>query len=286
MEHREPLRATVELLDSRGPEANAVRLRPTSSGWTRCSLLLDEPDRLTQWQARVVESFAATYPGSEPAGLARAAAGSVLDWYAYVPGFLVGSMFHLARRVPEATPELTAIRTDPAEHWVDGTALLGTRFWCLPGDPDAGHRDATVVGTEGELAGVARAQVRSHADRFLAAYRPLGRLPRRALLGAFFDALDTAAWEVEGLATARSCVRSARTLLPGRTREFADASRMYALTDTLGRVHPAQRRVGCCESYRITQSCFGCPRTTDAERAEQAADWPDPVQLTTDLSED
>ena len=54
--------------------------------------------------------------------------------------------------------------------------------------------DATAVADEPALAAVLRAQVRAHADAFLAQHPSRGRLPRRTLLGAFTDGMDTGLW--------------------------------------------------------------------------------------------
>lgn len=199
----------------------------------------------------------------------------VLGDYAAICGQLGGGLYGLDRRVPRLDPFSLAFRRHPAEGWPQALALLDRRFWCLPGDPDAGHPDATVVADEPALAAILRAQVRAHADAFLATYEPGVRLPRRSLLGVFFDGLDGGSWIVAG-SPERALADSAR-VLPGRTPEFKDASLLYRLVDARGREHVTRERVSCCYAYKLGggEPCFTCPRTSIAERVERAATWPD-----------
>lgn len=269
---------SLAVLDTIEPDMNAVRLGiPRGEGeWTTCADVIESPDYLRAWQQAVAVQLAESFSAPERQ-IAITAAACVLDWYAYAPGFLAGALFHVARRVPDVTPEAVAFRRDPGEHWISGTALLTTTFWCLPGDPAAHEEDASVVDHEQDLAAIAREQVRLHADRFLATYDPGVRLPRRALRGVFFDSLDSAPWIAEELAPGSSCLESAEVLLPGRTEHFADRSRLYELTDLDGRRHISRRRVACCESYRIEpggEGCLDCPRTSDARRAELSTALP------------
>ena len=110
-----------------------------------------------------------------------------------MPAELGGALFRLARRVPRLDRDAVAFRL-AAEAYPDAYALLDARFWCLPTDPAADHPDATAVADEPALAAVLHAQVRAHADAFLAEHPSRGRLPRRALLGAFTDGVDTGLW--------------------------------------------------------------------------------------------
>lgn len=272
------LSETVALLDTIEPDMNAVRLGiPAGQGaWNLCAAVIEDQRYVLRWQDAVAEQLSQIY--STPASRVDVtAAACVLDWYAYAPGFLAGAMFHVARRVPNVSPEVLAFRRDPVEHWISGTALCDDRFWCLPDDPGADDDGAHVVADEAALAAIARAQVRAHADRFLASYEPGVRLPRRALMGVFFDSLDSGPWIAEPLAPGASCIESSRLLLPGRAEHFTDRSRMYELTDLKGRTHISRRRVACCESYRIEPDgagCFDCPRTNDTRRSELATDFP------------
>ncbi|WP_146001131.1 hypothetical protein [Brevibacterium sp. Mu109] len=273
------LQETVALLDTIEPTMNAVRLGiPSTQGtWDLCTSVIKDQRYVRRWQDAVSEELARIY--STPASrVGVTAAACVLDWYAYAPGFLVGAMFHIARRVPNVAPEVVAFRRNPVEHWISGTALCDNRFWCLPDDPAADDKEAHVVGDEVALAAIARAQVRNHADRFLASYDPGVRLPRRALTGVFFDSLDSGPWIAEPLAPGVSCIDSSRLLLPGRADHFTDQSKLYELTDLKGRSHISRRRVACCESYRIEPDgagCFDCPRTSDNRRTELATNFPD-----------
>jgi hypothetical protein len=168
----------------------AFRVGPPGdpTGWTRC----DEVDaaHVAGWEARVATALEAEHGRSHPS----TAAAYVLDWCAGLPGHVGGAFFRLARRVPRLDRASLAFACEPVERYPDRVALLDRRFWCLPDDPAAGHPAATAVRDLDALADVLRAQVRAHADEFLAGYRGGARLPRRHLLGAFFDGLDVGVW--------------------------------------------------------------------------------------------
>jgi len=241
------------------------------AAWTRCTDV--DSTYVAEWERAVAERHRADYGGSDP----RAAAGYVLGWYAFLPGLLGGRLYARSRRVPRLDARALAFHLDP-EHWPDAVALLDERFWCLPGDPAANDARATVVEDDAALAGVLRAQVRAHADAFLAGYRPGAKLPRRGLLGAFFDGLDQGvrSGHRPGPAARAAALADAATVLPGRTPEFAEASTLHELTDDRGRTHLVRERVSCCYYYRLPDgggTCFTCPRTPAAERAARAAEW-------------
>ena len=153
-------------------------------GWTRCAEV--DAAFVTRWEQAVAAQHVHEFGRSHP----TTAAGYVLGWYAGVPAGVGGALFRLARRVPRLDRDAVAFRL-AAEAYPDAYALLDARFWCLPTDPAADHPDATAVRDEPALAAVLRAQVREHADAFLAEHPTRGRLPRRALLGAFTDGVDT-----------------------------------------------------------------------------------------------
>lgn len=233
--------------------------------WTRCADV--DAAFLTGWERRIAAGLVRNHGRSNP----MTVAGFSLDWYAGVPGQLGGAMYRLARRVPRLDRASLAFTRDPAQHYPRGIALLDPRFWCLPADPDADHPAATVVDDEVALAGVLRAQVRAHADDFLADFRPSARLPRRGLLGAFFDGLDTGVWfgGEPGASAAASILAEAAAVLPGGTAEFRDASSIYRFVDARDRAHVARRRVGCCYYFKVAADdlpCTTCPRVDDAQR--------------------
>ena len=90
--------------------------------------------------------------------------------------------------------------------------MLDPRFWCLPEDPAADQPDATVVADQAALVAWLRAEVREHAHAFLATLHPAHRrLPRRALLGAFTDGVDTG---LSSPATARRLPAEAPPAVP------------------------------------------------------------------------
>ena len=161
---------------------------PQPGGWTLCADV--DADYLTAWEARIAGYVEAAYGRSHP----MTVSGFTLDWYARIAGTLGGACFRVARRVPRLDRRSVAFRCHPEEHYPDGLAMLDERFWCLPDDEAAGEPEATVVPDEAALAGVLRAEVRAHADDFLAGYVSGAKLPRRHRIGAFFDGLDTGVW--------------------------------------------------------------------------------------------
>lgn len=272
-----PLASTVQASRVIYPEYFHLRLGLPEDdvGWVRCCEVLADPSSVPRWQA----DAAAQLRGEHASVPAVTPAAYVLSWYAESPGLVGAVFFHLARRVPRLGPDTLAFHRHPEEHYADAFALLDGRFWCLPDDPAADHPDATVVADVGVLAGRLRAEVRAHADAFLAGYHPGARLPRRSLLGSFFDALDGGLWTAgEQTGDEAGGVRDAAQVLPGRTAEFREASAMYRFTDARGREHVSRHRVACCYFYRLSgaeSACFTCPRTTDDERVTRSAEWPD-----------
>lgn len=247
-----PLDATAARADACRDWLTITVAESVPEGWLRCSDV-DAP-HAAEWEVRVEDwqrtEFGRTHPMTN--------AGYVLSYYADVAPTVGALFFHVDRRVPSLARTDLAFRTDQKYTYPDGIAVLGRRFWCLPGDEAASHPDATVVADEHALGQVLRAQVRAHADDFLASYTPGARLPRRALLGAFFDALDGGFDSLD----------SARVVLPGRTPEFAQGSTFYLAADGAGGTHLTRRRVGCCYYYKVGDdgACTTCPRTSDEER--------------------
>lgn len=262
-----PLASTVATVDGL-QEWLDVRLGwpEDSAGWVRCTDV--DAGFLAGWEARIGAHLTRTYGRSHP----QTRSGYALDWYAGVAGVVGGACFRQARRVPRLDRAAMAFRCHADEEYPEAVALLDARFWCLTSDADAGHPDATVVADEPALAAALRAQVRAHADDFLAAYAGGARLPRRQRLGAFFDSLDLGVWYGgdAGVDAADEVLGLGATVLPGATAEFADRSTVHRLTDQRGREHLSRRRVGCCYYFKVAddgRACITCPRVDDATRA-------------------
>ena len=144
------------------------------------------------------------------------------------------------------------------------------------GRPGAGHPDATVVADEAALAAVLRAEVRGHADAFLATYPAHGRLPRRALLGAFTDGVDTGLWLGGDPAPDRLPAEAALVLPAGSSP--LPASTIAVLVDGRGRRHVDRRTLSCCYYFKVDPAagpCGTCPRIPAAERLRQLTELPD-----------
>ncbi|MGH3865480.1 MAG: (2Fe-2S)-binding protein [Pseudonocardiaceae bacterium] len=249
-----------------------------SSPWIGCDHALSDPDFFARWRVRVAQWLAEQHapvaerinPVAERINVPEmATAGYVLQWYLAIPSYLGGLLFHSARRVPELSPWQLGFRLDPAV--LREVVLRPGRFWCLPGDPDAGHPDAVSVADEAALGAVLRGQVIAHATRFLAVYGPQVRLGRRTQWAAVTDALD------RGLLLAGRSFGSpqvgasdARLVLAEGERPFTSASTICQVTDEYGRTHWTRRRGSCCFLYALPEAerpCASCPRVSDAERA-------------------
>jgi hypothetical protein len=263
-----PLRATAERADTAHEWLTIAFGGPPSSGWLRCSDV--DAAVIADWEGQAEAGHLSRFGRTHP----MTSTGYVLGWYADIAPSVGAMCFLLDRRVPRLDrPALAFRRAD--EGYPDAVAVLDPRFWCLPQDPAAGHPDATVVTDEQALGAILRVEVRRHADDFLATYQPAARLPRRNLLGAFFDGLDCGFWLSEhGPASREGVVTTARLVLPGSTMEFPDPSRYYVAVDQARREHLTRRRVSCCHYYKVGTdgACTSCPRTTDAERLRRLAD--------------
>jgi hypothetical protein len=238
-------------------------------GWTRCADV--DAEFVTRWEQAVGAQHRREFGRSHPA----AAAAYVLGWYAGVPAELGGALYRLSRRVPRLGRDAVAFRL-AAEAYPDAYALLDARFWCLPSDPAADHPDATPVADEPALAAVLRAQVRAHADAFLAQHPSRGRLPRRTLLGAFTDGMDTGLWLGDDPAPERLLPDAALALPAGPSP--LPASTLHVLVDGRGRRHVDRRTLSCCYYFTINPAagpCGTCPRIPSAERLRRFTDLPD-----------
>lgn len=260
-----PLRETAKRLGSVHEWLTVTAADEVPTGWTLCGDV--DAEAMTEWERRAAESQV-RYDGRSHA---MAAASYALGWYADIPARMGGMCLLLERRVPRLGRNALAFRRHPEDYYPEAVGLLDPRFWCLPEDPAADHPDATVARDAAELGAVLRAEVRAHADDFLSSYRPGARLPRRDLLGSFFDGLDVGFWRdrtMPGPPFAES-IDLARKTLPGGVPEFRDGSTLYLIGDDTGSQHLTRRRISCCNYYRVSdvaEACTTCPRTTDEER--------------------
>jgi hypothetical protein len=259
-----PLAASISAAD-RAVDWMSFRLLDEPGGdWTCCEQALSEPAFFDRWRACVAQRLAEVH--SEVPD--RTTAGYVLQWYLGVPAYLGAMLFHSARRVPSLQPRQLAFRIDPG--WVQEVGLRPGRFWCLPGDQDAGHPDATEVPDEAALGGVLRREVVAHATRFLRVYGPMVRFGRRTLWAAVTDVLDTALLLAgTSFGSGQAGVADAHLVLAERTEPLTSASTTCAITDELGRTHWTRRRGSCCFYYAlpgVERPCATCPRVDDAER--------------------
>ncbi|MGH3772505.1 MAG: (2Fe-2S)-binding protein [Pseudonocardiaceae bacterium] len=243
--------------------------RPTAS-WVGCDQALSDPDFFAWWRVQVARRLAERYaPVAEKTHVPEeTTAGYVLQWYLVIPSYLGGLLFHSARRVPSLSPSQLGFRLESGA--LREVALCPGRFWCLPGDPDAGHPDAVPVPDEATLGAVLRRQVIAHATRFLAVYSPQVRFGRRTRWAAVTDALDKGLLLAgRSFGSPRAGAADARLVLADGEKPLTSVSTICQVTDEHGRTHWTRRRGSCCFLYALAgveRPCASCPRVSDAER--------------------
>jgi hypothetical protein len=133
------------------------------ASWIECEHALSDPAFFPWWRAAVAQRLAKQYAPVPDKALVpeQTTGGYVLPWYLAIPSYVGGLLFHSARRVPSLEPRQLSFRLESAA--LQEVALRPGRFWCLPGDPDAGHPDAVPVPDEASLGAVLRGEVIAHA---------------------------------------------------------------------------------------------------------------------------
>jgi hypothetical protein len=223
--------------------------------WVNCGRLLSDTVGFAAWRASLANWLDERY-GDAPE---RTTAGYIMTWYLGVPGYLAALLFHHERRVPSLRPEHLAFRTARPRPHPDAIAVLDPRFVCLPDDPAADSRDATIVPDEHALAAVLRGRFTAHAARFIEAFAPTVRFGRHTLWAAATDALDDSmllAGRYGGDEGAG--VVDASLLLPARLGPLTSGSTMRPAGAGWTR-----RRESCCFHYLLDQGqgpCSTCPR--------------------------
>jgi FhuF-like iron-sulfur protein len=242
----------------------------SSSPWIECDHALSNPVFFTHWRRMVAHRLAEQYAhGAQDSPVPeKTTAAYVLRWYLAIPSYLGGLLFHSARRVPSLAPRQLSFRLDPAA--LQEVALRPSRFWCLPGDPDARHPDAVPVPDEAALGAVLRHQVIAHATRFLTVYGPQIRFGRYTQWAAVTDSLDSALLLAgRSFGSLQAGASDARLVLADGDKPLTSASAICQVTDDYGRTHWTRRRGSCCFLYAlpgIEHPCASCPRVNEAER--------------------
>jgi FhuF-like iron-sulfur protein len=273
---RHPLATSVAAVD-RAVTSLSFQMREVSgsswrtASWIRCDHALSDPSFFSWWRAVIGQRLAEQYSPVTENDLVpeRTTGGYVLHWYPVIPSYVGALLFHSARRVPWLAPQQLGFRLDPAA--LQGIALRPGRFWCLPSDPDAGHRDAVPVPHEAALGAILRRQVIAHATRFLAVYDPLVRFGRRTQWATVTDVLDKALLLAgRSFGSPQAGAADARLVLADGEKPLTSSSTICQVTDDRGRIHWTRRRGSCCFLYTmpgIEHPCASCPRVNDGERA-------------------
>jgi len=245
--------------------------RGLTDSWIACKKALCDPDFFLWWRAMVGQRLAEQYTRVPDDAVVpeKTTGGYVLQWYLSIPIYLGVLLFHSARRVPSLAPSQLSFQLDRAA--LRGVALRPSRFWCLPGDPDAGHPDAVAVADEASLGVILRREVITHAAQFLKVYDPQVRFGRRTQWAAVTDVLDKAFLLAgRSFGSPQAGAADARLVLGSGEDPLTAASRICQVTDERGRTHWIRRRGSCCFLYAlpgVAHPCASCPRVGDAERA-------------------
>jgi hypothetical protein len=250
---------------SHQPSSHQPSSHQRSAPWIACDQALSDPDFFVRWRATVAQRLAEQHPHVPE----KTTGGYVLQWYLVIPSYLGALMFHSARRVPLLSPRQLGFRLDPAA--LQEVALRPGRFWCLPGDPDAGHPDAVPVPDEAALGAVLRRQVIAHATRFLAVYDPQVRFGHRTQWATVTDVLDSGLLLAgRSFGSPQAGAADARLVLADGEKPLTSTSTIYQVTDERGRTYWTRRRGSCCFLYAlpgVERPCASCPRINDDERA-------------------
>lgn len=250
---------------------DALSSQRHATPWIACEHALSDPDFFARWRGKVAQQLAKKHPPIREMTHVpeKTTGGYVLQWYLIIPTYLGALLFHSARRVPTLSPQQLGFRLDPAA--LRDVALRPGRFWCLPGDPDAGHPDAVPVPDEAELGAMLRHQVIAHASRFLAVYDPQVRFGHRTQWAAVTDVLDSGLLLAgRSFGSPRAGAADARLVLADGKKPLTSGSTICEVTDERGRTHWTRRRNSCCFLYAlpgIEHPCASCPRVNDDERA-------------------
>ena len=259
-----------------GPRAPSPQAPPDplTADWIECDQALSDLDFFTRWRAKVARWMTEQHALPTQAAVPeKTTGGYVLQWYLIVPSYLGALLFHSARRVPTLAPQQLRFRLGSAA--LREVALRPGRFWCLPGDPDAGHPDAVPVPDEAALATVLRDQVIAHASRFLFVYGSQVRFGRRTKWATVTDVLDSGLLLAgRAFGSPQAGASDARLVLgAGGTppkKPLTSASTICELIDDRGRTHWTRRRGSCCFVYAlpgVERPCASCPRLATADRA-------------------
>jgi hypothetical protein len=282
--HAHPLTASVAAVDravkllsfrvigdSRLPADPQVSADPHVADWIECDQVLSDSAFFTRWRTKVARWLAEQHAIPAQAAVPeKTTGGYVLQWYLIIPSYLGALLFHSARRVPTLTPQQLRFRLDSAV--LREVALRPGRFWCLPGDPDAGHPDAVPVPDEAALGTVLRDQVIAHASRFLTVYGRQVRFGRRTKWATVTDVLDSGLLLAgRAFGSPRAGASDARLVLGSGEKPLTSASTICELIDDRGRIHWTRRRGSCCFLYAlpgVERPCASCPRLAAADRAQ------------------
>ncbi|MGQ0837148.1 (2Fe-2S)-binding protein [Actinokineospora sp.] len=260
------LAASLDRVNSLQTRAELRFGLPAAAGrWATCADVLGTPGAIAHWRAGLAGWLRDKYADSPD----QTTASYLMTWYLTIPGYVAGLLFHHERRVPSLRPADLAFRTAEPRPHPAAIAVLSPRFACLPSDPAAGTRSATVVADEQALAAVLRGRFTAHAARFIAVYAPQVRLGKHMLWAAATDVLDNALWLAgryggdEGAGVLDAALVLGAGGAPFTSAPFTSGSTLRPVTDETGPTRWTRRRESCCFHYLLENGqgpCATCPR--------------------------
>jgi hypothetical protein len=257
-----PLSATLGRLCASGIGGGDLARQPgvpDRPGWVTAAELASDRDLLDRLLGRVGRAY-----GTED----RAVTGTLFlrDYLWRILAPVVGALL-IERRLPRLGSGDVALRFD-AGGSAFGLAFVNAGFAALAADPDAGHPDASVLPSEGDLLAWLRDQLAdAHLPNLLEALRDLRiRRGMRALWGVSVDACaDAFLYVGRDLGREDEARALAERLLAGPA-PLSGPTNFFVLEHD-GGSEPTRTRDVCCLYYKIgDRACFTCPRTTNEER--------------------
>jgi hypothetical protein len=250
---------------------------PAGEGWFVVSEILQKPDVISDFVRSLLES---------EAGGRRDVAGSYLasGLSSMVAGVPAGALIASGRAWP-LEPEGVAVHLHP-DGWFDGMALRSAALWVLPGDPDAGHPDATVLAGPEELRERLAGEIVRVAESLFAAVRSATRYPTRSMWGSLADGIaGMALWRDRrsGIPDPEVWERAGEFLdaLEARARLLKDRPTLGAVTWS-GGCHRFSVKSTCCLYFKVFDGkpdpegegyCSSCPFRSVESRNRKWSTW-------------
>jgi len=265
-----PLAATLRRVAEAGKGDRGIDLSahpgvPDEPGWTTVADLAGDSELLEELLSRIERGCGAENRAYSGTSLLRG-----YLWRALVPA---AAVLLAERRLPDLRAENVALRFGEGG-FVEDVAFVGPRFAALPDDPEAGHPDAVVLPSEGDLlAWLGGALAETHLPALVPVLRGLRvRRGTRVLWRAAADVCAEAFMYVgqQGMGREERALWFGERLLSG---PVLPGPANYYLLEYGGGSEMTRVRNTCCLYYKVADgACFTCPRTSKEERLRRVAE--------------